>query len=77
MQESHIKFSCTVTDLELMFKGSDAVERKGVYYAISDRDHPSTKLLQSPSKISSGMAAQVRLSIRKVHSELYSRMIIL
>ncbi len=23
-----------------MFKGSDAVERRGVYYAINDEDHP-------------------------------------
>ncbi len=29
-----------IEDLDLKFKGSDAVERKGVFYAISDRDHP-------------------------------------
>ena len=32
----------------------------------SNRDHPATKLLQSPSKLSSGPAAQIRLSISKV-----------
>jgi hypothetical protein len=49
-----------------MYKGSDAVERKGVFYAISDRDHPATKLLQTSNKISTGMATQISLSIRKV-----------
>ena len=49
-----------------MYKGSDAVERKGVFYAISDRDHPATKLMQSPFKISRGMAAEISLSIHKV-----------
>ena len=52
--------------LELKYKGSDAVERKGVYYAISDRDHPAATLMQIPNKISRGMAAQISLNIRKV-----------
>jgi hypothetical protein len=49
-----------------MLKGSDAVERRGVYYAINDEDHPATKLMQSPNKISRGMAAQISLSVTKV-----------
>ena len=49
-----------------MYKGSTAVERKGVYYAISDRDHAATKLLQSTNKISQGMSAQISLSVKKV-----------
>ena len=49
-----------------MYKGSTAVERKGVYYAISDRDHAATKLLQSTNKISRGMAAQISLTVKKV-----------
>ena len=49
-----------------MFKGSDAVERRGAYYAINDEDHPATKLMQSPNKISKGMAAQISLSTTKV-----------
>ena len=53
-------------DFELMYKGSDAVERKGVYYAINDEDHPATKLMQSPNKISRGMATQISLSVTKV-----------
>jgi hypothetical protein len=53
-------------DFELMFKGSDAVERRGVYFAINDEDHPATKLMQSPNKIGRGMAAQISLSVNKV-----------
>jgi hypothetical protein len=49
-----------------MFKGSDAVERRGVYFAINDEDHPATKLMQSPNKIGRGMAAQISLSVNKV-----------
>ena len=55
-----------VPEFEFMFKGSDAVERRGVYYAINDEDHPATKLMQSPNKISRGMAAQISLSVSKV-----------
>ena len=53
-------------ELQVIFKGSEVAEREGVYYAISDHDHPATKLMQSPYKISRGMAAQIGLSIRKV-----------
>jgi hypothetical protein len=56
-------------DFELMFKGSDAVERRGVYYAINDEDHPATKLMQSPNKISRGMAASISLSVNKVRRD--------
>ena len=59
-------------ELEMIFKGSDAAVRKGIYYVISDEDHPVTKLLQSPSKINSGMAARISLSIRKVGKEGHS-----
>ena len=40
-----------VSELKMIYKGSEAAERKGVYYVISDMDHPATKLLQSPFKI--------------------------
>jgi hypothetical protein len=53
-------------DFEVKYKGSNAVERKGVYYAVSDRDHPAAVLLQTAKKISRGMAAQISLNIRKV-----------
>jgi hypothetical protein len=55
-----------ISDFEVIFQGSDAVERKGVFYAISDLDHPAAKLLQSPQKISRGMATEISLNIRKV-----------
>jgi hypothetical protein len=54
----------------MIYKGSNAAVRKGVYYVISDEDHPATKLLQSPNKIYNGMAARLSLSIRKVKKQL-------
>ncbi len=49
-----------------MFKGSDATESTGAFYTISDMDHPITKLLQSPKKISSGTSALIGLDFYKV-----------
>jgi hypothetical protein len=49
----------------MKFKGSDAAVRKGVYYVISDLDHPAAKLLQSPLKISRGMTSSIGLSLKK------------
>jgi hypothetical protein len=55
-----------ILELEMIFKGSDAAERKGIYYVISDVDHPATTLLQSPNKLNKGMAAKIGLSLKKV-----------
>ena len=52
--------SMSFQEFEMMFKGSDAVVRKGVYYVISDRDHPAAKLLQSPLKISNGIGLSLK-----------------
>jgi hypothetical protein len=49
----------------MIFKGSDAAERKGIYYVISDVDHPATTLLQSPNKLNRGMAARIGFSLKK------------
>jgi hypothetical protein len=55
-----------ITEFEMIFKGSDAAERKDIYYVISDVDHPATTLLQSPNKLNKGMAAKIGLSLKKV-----------
>jgi hypothetical protein len=49
-----------------MFKGSDALERKGVFYTVSDIDHPITKLMQSPYKVPRKTNILVSLSTRQV-----------
>ncbi len=54
------------SEFDVAFKGSDSVERKGVYFAVSDQDHPVTKLLQSPFKATKGTATLVGLSYKKV-----------
>lgn len=53
-------------EFDVTFKGSDSVERRGVFFSISDQDHPVTKLLQSPYKLTKGIATLVGLSYKKV-----------
>jgi len=53
-------------DFEVLFAGSDVMEKNGVFFAISDRDHPVAKLLQAQNKISKGHAGQISLKIKKV-----------
>ena len=62
--------SLTLSELKMIYKGSEAAERNGVDYVISDKDHPATKLLQSPLKISKGMSSSISLSLRKVKLKL-------
>ena len=57
---------CFSTEFDLMFKGSDATERRGAFYAKSDTDHPVTKIMQEPKKVSKGKSVLVGLSINKV-----------
>jgi hypothetical protein len=65
------KLSCIVPEFELIFKGSDALERKGAFYAISDQDHPITKLMQYPRKVPRGTSVLLGLNIYKVFNLLY------
>jgi hypothetical protein len=55
-------------EFDLIFKGSDALERKGVYYSISNQDHPVTKLLQSPLKAQRTANVLISLSTKQVSS---------
>ena len=48
------------------FKGSDAIDRGDVYYAISNLDYPVSALMQSPNKVSKGTATLIGLSIQEV-----------
>ena len=61
-----ISYYAFFSEFDVLFKGSDSVERKGVYYTISEKDHPVTKLLQSPYKVTRGTAVQIGLGYRKV-----------
>ena len=56
----------TFPEFDVIFKGSDAIERRGAFYAISDLDHPITKLLQSPKKVPRGTSVLLGLNIYKV-----------
>ena len=56
----------SIPDFDLMFKGSDALERKGVFYTVSDMDHPITKLLQSPYKVPRKSNVLISLSTKVV-----------
>jgi hypothetical protein len=56
------------TDFEIVFKGSDAIERQGAFYALSSHDHPIANLLQSPKKVSKGKSVKIGLNILKVDS---------
>ncbi len=58
------------TDFDLIFKGSDALERKGAYYTVSDKDHPITKLMQSPNKVPRKTNVLISLSTRQVENVL-------
>ena len=53
-------------EFDLIFKGSDALERKGAYYTFSDMDHPITKLMQSPYKVPRRSNVLISLSTRQV-----------
>ncbi len=67
-QDKSVSTYVFFSDFDVIFKGSDSVERRGVYYTISDKDHPVTKLLQSPYKLTRGTAVQIGLGYRKVHT---------
>jgi hypothetical protein len=54
-------------DFELIFKGSDALDRNGAFYAISDNDHPVTKLLQQPFKAQKGTNVLISLNVQQVN----------
>lgn len=53
----------------MIFKGPDAIEMKGAFYAISENDHPVTKLFQSPFKAQRGTNVLVSLNIQQVDSK--------
>jgi len=53
----------------MIFKGSDALERQGAFYAISENDHPVTKLFQSPFKAQRGTNILISLNIQQVRIE--------
>ena len=54
------------SEFEVKFKGSDALERRGAFYTISDVDHPITKLMQSPKKVPRGTSVLIGLNIYQV-----------
>ncbi len=58
--------SSLLLDLEIDFKGSDAVERNGVFFAVTNNDHPVCSLESSPFRTLPGTVATVGLSIKEV-----------
>jgi len=54
------------SEFEVIFKGSDALDRNGVFYTISENDHPVTKLLQLPFKAQRGTNVLISLNVQQV-----------
>ena len=50
----------------MVFKGTDAVEGNGIYYAISSNDHPVTTLMVKNSIASSSSTNNIGLTISEV-----------
>ncbi len=48
------------------YKGSDAIERNGVFFSLTSDDHPAAALSSSPHRTLPGNLAIVALSIREV-----------
>jgi hypothetical protein len=55
-----------ISEFELIYKGSDALDHSGAFYAISNDDHPVAKLLQQPYKLQRGTNVLVSLNIQQV-----------
>ena len=58
--------------LDIKWKGSDAAERYGVFYALSLLDHPSAVLLKRPKKAAAGTTTLLSLSKEEINREKLS-----
>ena len=65
-QSSHYNHFFYPAEFDVKFKGSDALERRGAFYTISDADHPITKLMQLPKKVPRGTSVLIGLNIYQV-----------
>jgi hypothetical protein len=50
------------SEFDLIYKGSDAFQRRGIFYTVSGLDHPVTKLSKRPFKATQGTSVLVSLS---------------
>ena len=71
MRSSFQRNTFFFSEFEMIFKGSDATERRGVFYAISDEDHPVTQLMQSPKKVPVATSVLIGLNVQKVYHNSY------
>ena len=53
-------------EFSLLFKGSEAVDRSGVYHTVSLTDHPTIALAKSTMRANEGQLTQVALTVEKV-----------
>ncbi len=51
------------------YKGSDAVERNGVFFSVTNDDHPVSSLASRPYRTMPGTVATVALSVREVSTK--------
>lgn len=58
------------SELGVTFKGSDAVERNGIFFSVTNDDHPVAALSSRPYRVLPGNVATVALSIREVNFKL-------
>ena len=56
----------TFTELDVIFRGSDAINANGITYTISDYDHPATSMTTSPFATQKSSSYFIGLSISEV-----------
>ena len=58
--------SCFSAELDVIFRGSDAINGNGIIYSISDFDHPVTSMTVSPFATQKSSSYFIGLSISEV-----------
>ncbi len=57
-------------EFDMIYKGSDATEREGAVWVVSDHlDHPGPLLFHKPKRISPATASLIKLRLQTVSSE--------
>jgi hypothetical protein len=56
-----------IAAFEILWKGSDAVERSGSSYALSQNDHPASLMVRNMKKMPNGAVHVVSLEKKEVY----------
>ena len=68
---AYLSISCLLTTIcslgfDILVRGSDAAERSGGYWSLSQTDHPSSVLITRPQRIARGKTAIVSIDVTEV-----------